>query len=255
MVDGSTPGRNSRGSGEPPAGPPSGPLKDPTPPDRPPPRRAGSRTLLLVLVGVIVGVVGVVGILAGAGAFEEGGRGDETESSTPPIPSPPASTPTPTATPTPSGRGPDEATPTTPTTRAPDPADGVLAFGATHRYEDGVEVTVSAPVRFTPSAVAVGHQAGHTAVTVQVTVRNGTDQRLELALVQVSARDGDGREASRIFDVEPALGSGLTGGLLSGRKAVAAYGFDVPQGKGVVLDVEVRIGFEMPSAFWGGAVR
>ncbi|MFD2010562.1 hypothetical protein [Streptomyces narbonensis] len=90
-------------------------------------------------------------------------------------------------------------------------------------------------------------------MTVQVTVRNGGGERLELALVQVSARDGDGREAVRIFDTEPDLGLGLTGDLLPGRKAVAAYGFDVPPGEVAVLDVEVRVGFGMPSAFWGGA--
>ncbi|MFD3662171.1 DUF4352 domain-containing protein [Streptomyces sp. NPDC058659] len=122
------------------------------------------------------------------------------------------------------------------------------------RYEDGAEVSVSPPVRFTPSQAAAGHKAGNTAVTVQITVRNGTDERLELALVQVSARDGDGREATRVFDVEPELGSGLTGTLLPGRKAVAVYGFDVPPGKGAVLDVEVKIDFERPSAFWGGPI-
>ncbi|MDV5149387.1 DUF4352 domain-containing protein [Streptomyces sp. SBC-4] len=128
------------------------------------------------------------------------------------------------------------------------------AFGAAQRYEDGVEVTVSAPVGFTPSQAAVGHKAGNTAVTVQVTVRNGTDERIELALVQVSARDGDGREATRVFDAATELGSGLTGALLPGRKAVAAYGFDMPPGKGAVLDVEVKVGFERPSAFWGGVI-
>ncbi|MER5707138.1 DUF4352 domain-containing protein [Streptomyces sp. NPDC002122] len=240
MADGSTPGRNSHGWGEPPAGPPSGPLNGP-PPDPTPPRK---QTLLLVLIGGIVLVFGVVGILAAAGAFEKDGPGGATDSPTPSAPRASASTPL--AAPTPpasAGR-----TPGTPS------AAGVLAFGATQRYDDGVEVTVSAPDRFTPSEAAAGHKAGYTAVTVQVTVRNGSDERLELALLQVSARDGDGREATRIFDVEPDLGSGLTGALLPGRKAVAVYGFDVPPGKGATLDVEVRIGFQTPSAFWGGTL-
>ncbi len=244
MADGSTPGRNSHGGGEPPAGPPSGPLNGP-PPDPPPPRK---RALLLVLIGGMVLVFGVVGILAAAGAFEEDGRGGgATDSPAPSVPrasaSTPSAAPTPRTPPTSAGR-----TPGTPS------AAGVLAFGATQRYEDGVEVTVSAPDRFTPSEAAAGHRTGYTAVTVQVTVRNGSDERLELALVQVSARDGDGREATRIFDVGPELGSGLTGALLPGRKAVAAYGFDVPPGKGAALDVEVRIGFERPSAFWSGTI-
>ncbi|MCX5394233.1 DUF4352 domain-containing protein [Streptomyces sp. NBC_00094] len=240
MVDGSTPGRHSQGGGEPPAGPPSGPLNAATPPDPPPPPRSGHRTLLLALVGGIVLVLGVLGVLAGTGAFESRARGggDATESPGPAVPQ--------AATPTPSGRSPGTTAP------VPDASAGVHAFGETQRYGDGVEVSVSAPVRFTPSEVSAGHKAGATAVIVEVAVRNGTDARIELVTVQVSARDGDGREAKRVFDPESDVMSGLSGALLPGRKAVAAYGFDLPAGKAAVLDVEVRVGFDRPSAFWFG---
>ncbi|MFE5712631.1 hypothetical protein ACFQ7J_17700 [Streptomyces sp. NPDC056501] len=60
----------------------------------------------------------------------------------------------------------------------------------------------------------------------------GTPSAAGVLAFGATQRYEDGREATRIFDVEPDLGSGLTGALLPGRKAVAAYGFDVPPGKG-----------------------
>ncbi|WP_328941671.1 DUF4352 domain-containing protein [Streptomyces sp. NBC_00250] len=201
-------------------------------------------------MGGLVLVVGLVGVLIGAGAFG-GGRGEGTAGdSTPPPPvstSPEAratSVPPSSETPTPrssSGEGEGE-------------GDGdVRAFGRTQGYEDGVEVTVSAPVAFTPSTGAAGHTAGNATVAVDVTVRNGGDVRLELATVQVQVRDSAGRAAGRVFDAEPHLGAGLSGTLLPDRKALAAYNFDVPPTKGSVLDVEVKVG-ERPSLFWSGEV-
>ncbi|NML51462.1 DUF4352 domain-containing protein [Streptomyces sp. R302] len=230
-ANGRGPGRPSQGGG-PPVGPPPGPLSGPPPT---PPRR---RTWLLALIGVLVLAVGVTGLLIGTGAFgDDDGGGDGGPAVTSP-PAPPAST----------VRETPEAT-----TAAPAP-EGPLPFGRTHRYADGVEVTVSAPERFVPSDTSAGHRAGYTAVTVQVTVRNASRERLELGIVQVRGRDGDGREADRVFDTAQDLGFGHTGTLLPGRKAVAAYGFDVPPGTGSVLEVEVGVGFTGDSAFWGGGL-
>ncbi|MEV6204181.1 DUF4352 domain-containing protein [Streptomyces sp. NPDC051771] len=222
-ANGSGPGRPSPGGG-PPAGPPPGPLSGPAPA---PPR---GRTWLLALTGVLVLAVGVVGLLVGTGAFggDGGGGGGGAASASPP------------------------ASPRTETTTPPPESAGLLPFGRTHRYADGVEVTVSAPERFVPSDTSAGHRAGYTTVTVQVTVRNGSQERLELAVVQVRGRDGDGRETERVFDAAQDLGSGHTGTLLPGRRAVAAYAFDVPPGTGSVLDVEVSVDFTGDSAFWGG---
>ncbi|MEU2508661.1 DUF4352 domain-containing protein [Streptomyces sp. NPDC007863] len=223
-ANGSGPGRPSPGGG-PPAGPPPGPLSGPAPT---PPRR---RTWLLALTGVLVLAVGVVGLLVGTGAFGgDGGGGGGGAASAPPPASPARET----------------------TTPPPPESAGLLPFGRTHRYADGVEVTVSAPERFVPSDTSAGHRAGYTAVTVQVTVRNGSRERLELAVVQIRGRDGDGRETERVFDAAQDLGSGHTGTLLPGRRAVAAYAFDVPPGTGSVLEVEVSVDFTGDSAFWGG---
>jgi hypothetical protein len=91
-------------------------------------------------------------------------------------------------------------------------------------------------------------------VTVEITVTNGSDARLELATVQVRGRDGAGREASRVFDAGPDLGLGLTGTLLPGRRAVAAHGFDLPPRAADVLDVEVTVGFDREAGVWSGPV-
>ncbi|MEU7292547.1 hypothetical protein AB0A76_04965 [Streptomyces exfoliatus] len=255
MAEGHTPGPSGSmppDGDRPPVGPPSGPLSGAPSPEHPPPRR---RVLLMVLAGGLVLVVGAVGVLIGAGAFggsERGGgaapsgsaqRASTPAASTPAVPTPPTSAaPSPTA-------------PDSPLATSPRSSVDVAAFGRTQRYDDGVEVTVSAPAAFTPSAAAAGHTPGNKAMTLQVTVRNGGGERLELAVVLVRARDGEGREASRVFDVEPDLGMGLSGTLLPGRQAVAAYGFDVPPTQDALFDVEVQVGFERPALFWSGTIK
>ncbi|WP_051716588.1 hypothetical protein [Streptomyces sp. NRRL F-5727] len=235
MGDAHTSGSGGRpsGGGEPPSGPPPGPLSGSSP--RPSRRRAW----LLALVGVIVLAVGVAGLLVGTGAFGDG-DGEKT--------------PTPTLAPA-TAAGETSTAPTArPATTLPpggDSADGLLPFGRAHRYEGGVEVTVSAPERFTPADSSAGHKAGNVAVKVDVTVRNDTGERFELVNVVVQGRDGEGREAVRVFDGQEGL-LPLSGGLLPGRKAVAVYGFDVPPAAGETFEVEVSVGFTGDSAFWGG---
>ncbi|GAA3082805.1 hypothetical protein GCM10017562_60450 [Streptomyces roseofulvus] len=233
MGDANTSGSAGRpsGGGEPPSGPPPGPLSGSS--ARPPRRRAW----LLALVGAVVLAVGVAGLLAGTGAFGDG-DGEKTR------------TPAPSAT-----AGDTSTAPTTgpPATSPPgeNSADGLLPFGRAHRYESGVEVTVSAPERFSPADSSAGHKAGNIAVKVEVTVRNETGERLELVNVVVQARDGDGREAVQVFDGAEGL-LPLSGGLLPDRQAVAVYGFDVPPGAADLIEVEVSVGFTGDSAFWGG---
>ncbi|KQX50927.1 MULTISPECIES: hypothetical protein [unclassified Streptomyces] len=217
MAEGRTSGPNATdggSGGRPPDGPPSGPLSPP--PSEPlPPRRRG---LLIALMSGLVLVVGVVGVLIGAGGFGGDGRAGGVATA-PPTASPPKSAPPTTA-----------SSSSSPASATPGRSSGeVLAFGRTQRYEDGVEVTVSAPVAFTPSSGSAGHTAGNQAVTVEITVRNGTDERMDLSLVRVTARDGQGRELARVFDVPP-----------SGGKPV--------------LDVEVKVGVDRPSDFWSGAL-
>ncbi|MEU3607302.1 hypothetical protein AB0E83_17950 [Streptomyces sp. NPDC035033] len=149
------------------------------------------------------------------------------------------------ATPGPSSRAPGDRATTA-------PASGTLAFGRTRAYEDGLEVTVSAPRPFTPSRGAAGHSPGNRAVVLDVKVRNGSGDRIALDGVVVRARDGEGRELSAVFDAEPPPVLGLHGALLPGRQAVASYGFDLPATARSALEVEVKVGFDQDSDFWSG---
>ncbi|MFJ2936917.1 hypothetical protein ACIO8G_29660 [Streptomyces sp. NPDC087219] len=248
MVEGRSPGPTPSDGGRPPAGPPSGPLSTPSSPDPPPLRR---RVLLIAVVGGLVLVVGLVGVLIGAGAFGGGDRGGGTAGDSP---SPPPASVSPSGSATaPRISSPPTSTP--PTSRTATGEGAARAFGQTQGYEDGVEVTVSAPVPFTPSDSAAGHLEGNLAVALQITVHNGGDQRLDLATVVVQVRDGEGREGTRVFDgAPPHLGLGLSGTLLPGMKAVGGYGFDLAPVENPVLDVEVRVGHDRPALFWSGDV-
>ncbi|MFD4316075.1 DUF4352 domain-containing protein [Streptomyces sp. NPDC058548] len=200
------------------------------------------------MAGGLVLVVGLVGVLIGAGAFGGGDRGGGTAGDSPPppvsaSPSGPSTTP----------RTSSPPTPTSPTSRTATGEADVRAFGRTQGYEDGVEVTVSAPVPFTPSDSAAGHVEGNQAVYLQITVHNGGDRRLDLTTVVVQVRDGEGREGTRVFDAAPPhLGLGLSGTLLPGKKAVGGYGFDMPPAENPVVDVEVKVGHDRPALFWSG---
>ncbi|MGW4056166.1 hypothetical protein ACWENA_35625 [Streptomyces sp. NPDC004779] len=249
MGDANTPGADGRpsGSGEPPSGPPPGPLSGPSP--RPPRRRAW----LLAVVGVLVLAVGVSGLLAGTGAFGDG-DGERTAPPAAPVSAAgdtgaPVNRPPTTA----EATAPTSAPATAPTSASPSEAsgEGLVPFGRSHRYEGGVEVTVSAPKRFTPAPSSAGHAAGNIAVAVEVTVRNDSGERLELSTVIVRGRDADGRETGGVFDADAGI-LPLSGGLLPGRKAVAVYGFDVPRAAATLLEVEVGVGFGGDSAFWFG---
>ncbi|MET8966760.1 hypothetical protein [Streptomyces hydrogenans] len=184
---------------------------------------------------MLVLAVGVAGLLVGTGAFgDDDGGGGGTASTTPPAP--PASTP--------------RETPTTPPPAEQATGD-LLPFGRTHRYASGVEVTVSVPERFTPAQSSAGHKDGNIAVKVDVTVRNGSEERLKLVTVIVRGRDGDGRETAQIFDPEQVV-MPLEGDLLPGRRTVAAYGFDLPAGAGSTLEVGVAVGFGADAVHWTG---
>ncbi|MFH8255857.1 DUF4352 domain-containing protein [Streptomyces roseolus] len=232
-ANGSGPGRPSRGGG-PPDGPPPGPLSGPDPA---PPRR---RTWLLALAGVLVLAVGVAGLLVGAGAFgdDDGGGSGATASASPPAR-------------TASGPASPSASPARGATTPPPESAGLLPFGRTHRFAGGIEVTVSPPERFTPAQSSAGHKDGNIAVKVDVTVRNGSDERIKLTTVVVRGRDGDGRETAQVFDPEQVV-MPLEGDLLPGRRTVAAYGFDLPPGAGNTLEVGVGVGFDGDAVHWAG---
>jgi hypothetical protein len=154
--------------------------------------------------------------------------------------------PTKTAAPT----TPGQSTATSPGTTAP--SSGALRFNATQRYKDGLQVQVSAPRPFAPSDSAAGHTPGDKAVAVDVTVTNGSNNRVDLDLVSIQAKDASGRSAETIFDSAKGI-NGLTGTLLPGKKSVDTCAFDLPKSAASSLDVEVSPGFNYESAVWSGS--
>jgi hypothetical protein len=90
-------------------------------------------------------------------------------------------------------------------------------------------------------------------MTVEITVLNGSEERLNLDLVRVEAKDAEGRTADRVFDSAKGIETGLSGTLLPGRQSVATYAFDLPRKPASSLDVEVTPGFNYDPAVWSGS--
>lgn len=63
------------------------------------------------------------------------------------------------------------------------------SFGETVTYDNGVSVTISAPVPFTPSPDASGQAVGYTNLQFTVTVVNGTKEALDIPGWPTAAND------------------------------------------------------------------
>jgi hypothetical protein len=126
--------------------------------------------------------------------------------------------------------------------------DETLGEGDTAVYEDGLEVTVSAPTAYTADEFAIGHTKGNSAYTVSVVIENKGKEKFDATLVTVDARAGDdGVNAEQIFDGK--VGESFTGTVLPGKKITAQYAFDAPADAGN-LTVEVSPGFDWDANQW-----
>ena len=88
-----------------------------------------------------------------------------------------------------------------PTEEADDPdgtSTGVLAFGDTQAWDDGVSMTVSGPEPFTPSDLAAGADQAED-VVFTLTITNDSSENVQP--VVFSRLESDGVEATRILDV------------------------------------------------------
>ncbi|PRX98174.1 hypothetical protein [Allonocardiopsis opalescens] len=141
------------------------------------------------------------------------------------------------------------AAPTPPGTRAPavpppaagpaaEPGGGAAPDDA-HRYPDGVVVEVSAARVETISEVAAGGVPGEPMAAVDVTVDNGSDSEINIAIALVSAVTGDDATATdNVFDVD-VLGDPLDGPIAAGETATGGYGFHLGDGDYSDLLIEV----------------
>ncbi|MEV5379222.1 DUF4352 domain-containing protein [Streptomyces nondiastaticus] len=136
------------------------------------------------------------------------------------------------------------------------PKARTASFGDTYAYRDGLRVTVTRPVRFTPSGTALGHEAGNQAVKLTVALANSGKHPLDTAGVLVTLESGDKADRARqVFDSASGVGTPFTGTLEPNGSGKASLAFDVPPGGLGRLDVAVRPGFgqERETAHWTGS--
>lgn len=147
---------------------------------------------------------------------------------------------------------------------------GPLRFQTTRCFDDGLQVTVSAPKPYTPHARGGepigGYPPGSRAVSVEITIRNGSTNMVDLEnLWSIGAKDANGHQATPIWEGDDlSRGLGHTQ-LLPGMTKVMRQGFALPPSAAKSMGVEVSlvtppdvgIGWNRrnDNAWWSGPVR
>jgi hypothetical protein len=117
------------------------------------------------------------------------------------------------------------------------PADnGILAFGETAKFDDGLQITVTKPKKFTPSEYAAGAEGKGTAVKFQITVKNGTPEKFDPVLVYPTVQSGEA-EADAIFDTEQGLEGGPSTAVLPGKTVKWTVGYKVLDTKDITMEI------------------
>ena len=123
--------------------------------------------------------------------------------------------------------------------------DGPIGFGQTYRYEDGLEVTVTAPKKFKPSEYAAGAEAKGTAVKFQVTLKNTGSKAYDPTLFSDTVSSGEA-EAETIFDSENGFEGSPSTTVRPGKTVKFNVGYKVLKLKDITM--EVSPGFEYSEA-------
>lgn len=110
-----------------------------------------------------------------------------------------------------------------------------LAFGKTVTFEDGLEMTITAPKKFTPSEYAYSGDAEGTPVIFQVTLKNGTSKTFDPALFYATVGSGEA-EAEQIFDSGKGLEGSPTTKLLKDKTVKFKIGFMVLNAKDITME-------------------
>lgn len=133
-----------------------------------------------------------------------------------------------------------------PTKPSAAPGSGPASFHTTYCFNNGVQATVSAPKPYTPRPVKHDWQRGFTpgnrTLAVQVTIRNGSTNVVDLEeFFGIAAKDANGRPAEAVFEGEDhsrGLGKTL---LLPGMTKVVTQGFALPPNASQSMGVEVSL--------------
>lgn len=115
--------------------------------------------------------------------------------------------------------------------------EGVLEFGDTAEFEDGLRLTVSEPrTDYVPSEYASRLDESLTDyVAFTVTIENGTSEPFE-PLFYAEGNSG-GKAVDQIFDSEQNIGSAPSGRILPGESVTFDVAFGVADPASVTLDV------------------
>lgn len=121
-------------------------------------------------------------------------------------------------------------------------------FGETYVYENGLEVTISAPQPYAPSEYAfVGEPAPPAFVVFDITVTNGSQTNYEPGIFSVTLQSGS-VEGEQVYDSANGVGGTPSTTLLPGRDSVFRMAFGVTDPDDLVL--EVTPGFDYESAIF-----
>ncbi|WP_421083849.1 hypothetical protein [Rothia nasimurium] len=115
--------------------------------------------------------------------------------------------------------------------------EGVLKFGDTAEYSDGLRMTLSEPrTDFVPSEYTARLDESLTNyVAFTVTIENGTSEPFE-PLFYAEGNSG-GKAVDQIFDADQNIGSGPSGRILPGESVTFDVAFGVADPASVTLDV------------------
>ncbi|ROS23800.1 hypothetical protein [Cellulomonas sp. PhB150] len=122
-------------------------------------------------------------------------------------------------------------------------------FGDTVTYDDGMEITVGKPKKFTPSEYAAGADGDGTPMKFTITVKNGTDKAFDPTLVYATASSG-GEESESIFDTDAKLGMSPQTALKPGKSVKWDVGFMIADPKDITLEVALNDDFSRDSAVY-----
>lgn len=130
---------------------------------------------------------------------------------------------------------------------APEPEDdGILAFGETVTFADGLSISVSTPAPFTPSETAAGLIDGQQGIVLEFVLTNNTEKPYEPMIFNTASSGGV--EATMIADSEQGILFPPSTTVLPGQTVKWNEAYSVADPASITL--EVSAGFEYDSAIY-----
>lgn len=120
-------------------------------------------------------------------------------------------------------------------------------FGESYEWSNGLVVTVSEPVEFTPSEYAATGGTFDTFLKFDITIVNDSDENYDPSMFYDTLQSGNA-EAESVFDSDSGLSGSPSTTLLSGREVAFSVGYGVMDPGDLVM--EVAPGFEYESTVW-----